>query len=65
MASNFAKLAILSVFMEYSCLKSFGIKHKTTIARAKSDRRTGKRWGAPYKTKADTKMILKFAFQDK
>lgn len=58
MASNFAKLDYFTYIMEYSCLKTLASKHKTTMAKARGDRRTGKRWGVPYKTKAGTKMLI-------
>lgn len=58
MASNFSKLGYFVYIMEYSCLKTLASKHQTTMAKARGSRRTGKRWGVPYETKAGTKMLI-------
>ncbi len=58
MASNFPKLDYFVYIMEYSCLKTLASKHQTTMAKAREDRRTGKRWGVPYETKTGTKVLI-------
>lgn len=58
MASNFPKLDYFVYIMEYSCLKTLASKHQTTMAKAKRNRRIGKRWGVPYETKAGTKTLI-------
>ena len=58
MASNFPKLDYFVYIMEYSCLKTLASKHQTTMAKARGDRRTGKRWGVPYETKTGTKTLI-------
>lgn len=58
MASNFPKLDYFVYIMEYSCLKTLASKHQTTMAKARSNRRTGKRWGVPYETKTGTKTLI-------
>ena len=58
MASNFPKLDYFVYIMEYSCLKTLASKHQTTMAKARADRRTGKRWGVPYETKPGIKTLI-------
>lgn len=58
MASNFPKLDYFVYIMEYSCLKTLASKHQTTMAKARGDRRTGKRWGVPYETKTVVKTLI-------
>ncbi len=58
LASNFPKLDYFVYIMEYSCLKTLASKHQTTMAKARNDRRTGKRWGVPYETKTGTKVLV-------
>ena len=58
LASNFPKLDYFVYIMEYSCLKTLASKHQTTMAKARGDRRTGKRWGVPYETKTGTKTLI-------
>lgn len=58
MASNFPKLDYFVYIMEYSCLKTLASKHQTTMAKARADRRVGKRWGVPYETKKGTKTLI-------
>lgn len=58
MASNFPKLDYFVYIMEYSCLKTLASKHQTTMAKARGDRRTGKRWGVPYETKTGVKTLI-------
>lgn len=57
-ASNFPKLDYFVYVMEYSCLKTLASKHQTTMAKARADRRTGKRWGVPYGTKMGVKTLV-------
>ena len=42
--------------MEYSCLKTLAAKHKSSIAKVKTQFKDGKgHWGVPYETKAGSK----------
>lgn len=63
LASNFAKLTYFVYLMEYSCLKTLAMKHKTRISHIKQKYHSGKSWGIPYETKAGVHrmMIIKFS----
>lgn len=56
MASNFCKLHYFAYLMEYSCLKTLALKHKTSLSKIinKFNDGTGK-WGVPYETKLGSK----------
>ena len=58
MASNFSKLSYFAYIMEYSCLKTLAAKHRTTMAKAKAQRRMGKRWGVKYTTAKGVKTLF-------
>lgn len=63
LASNFSKLTYFVYLMEYSCLKTLAMKHKTRISHIKQKYHSGKSWGIPYETKAGVHrmMIIKFS----
>jgi group II intron reverse transcriptase/maturase len=63
LASNFAKLTYFVYLMEYSCLKTLAMKHKSHISKIKQKYHFGKSWGIPYETKTGTRrmMIIKFS----
>ena len=57
LAVNYHKLNYFCYLMEYSCLKTLAVKHKTSIAKIRSKYRLGKTWGIPYMTKTGVKRI--------
>lgn len=63
LASNFAKLTYFVYLMEYSCLKTLAMRHKTRISAIKKKYKAGKSWGIPYEIKKGKKrmMIVKFS----
>lgn len=67
LASNFAKLTYFVYLMEYSCLKTLAMKHKTSISKIKQKYNYKGSWGIPYETKTGTHrmMIIKFSHMKK
>ena len=51
LASNYHKLNYFCYLMEYSCLKTFAMKFKTSISEIKSKYRHENTWSIPYMTK--------------
>lgn len=51
LASNFSKLNYFVYLMEYSCLRTLAMKHKSSIAKIKKLYKAGHRWGITYKCK--------------
>ncbi len=64
MAANFAKLDYFVYVMEYSCLKTLASKHQTTMAKARAERRIGKKWGVKYMTSKGEKTLMFLNMQD-
>lgn len=64
LAGNFAKLGYFVYIMEYSCLKTLASKHQTTMAKARAERRIGKRWGIKYSTAKGNKTLLFLNMKD-
>ena len=52
LACNFSNLSYFTYLMEYSCLKTLAMKHKTHISAIYDKHRIGKTWGISYKTKS-------------
>jgi len=56
LASNFYKISYFSYLMEYSCLKTLAMKHKSSISKVIKKYKDGKgKWGIPYETKSGSK----------
>lgn len=63
LACNFSNLSYFTYLMEYSCLKTLAMKHKTHISAIYDKYRIGKTWGISYKTKSgqQTMKIVKLS----
>ncbi len=56
LASNFSRLCYLAYLMEYSCLRTFANKHRSSVPKMIRKFKDGKgRWGVPYETKQGLK----------
>ncbi len=64
LASNFAKLTYFVYMMEYSCLKTLAMKHKSHISKIKRMYKAGKGWGIPYETKTGQRRMMALKFSD-
>lgn len=64
LASNFNCLHYFSYLMEYSCLKTLGAKHKSSVAKIICKYKDGKSWSIPYKTKEGKKRARVATYQD-
>ena len=54
LASNFSKLNYFVYLMEYGCLRTLAMKHKSSIAKIKKFYKAGHSWGVPYQCKNGT-----------
>ncbi len=57
LACDYHTLDYFCYLMEYSCLKTIGRKHKTSIRKIIHQYKDGKTWSVPYETKSGTKRI--------
>lgn len=61
MAENVSsRMDMIYHVMEYSCLKTLAGKHKTSVAKIKTQYRAGKDWGVRYSTKTESEKIRYF-----
>lgn len=57
LACDYHTLDYFCYLMEYSCLKTIGRKHKTSVRKIIHQYKDGKTWSVPYETKSGTKRI--------
>lgn len=64
-ASDFYKLRYFGYLMEYSCLKTFASKYKSSISKVKRKFKDGRgRWCIPYETKAGKRYMYFAKYAD-